>query len=125
MYERGSPFADASERFHPAIEAWGSVLSRPQPDVAVIGIGKRDVPTDVEPPIPLRVRGDDRPLIGMRVERVMDQHAICRLPADLSLVPGELVAFGVSHPCTAFDRRRVLFVLDDDDGVVDAIGTLF
>jgi D-serine deaminase-like pyridoxal phosphate-dependent protein len=125
MYERGSPFAGAPERFRPAIEAWGSVLSRPQPDVAVIGLGKRDVPTDVEPPIPLRVRGDDRPLVGMRVERVMDQHAICRVPADLPLAPGELVAFGISHPCTAFDRRRLLFVLDDEDRVVEAIGTMF
>jgi D-serine deaminase-like pyridoxal phosphate-dependent protein len=55
----------------------------------------------------------------------MDQHAICRVPADLPLAPGELVAFGISHPCTAFDRRRVLFVLDDEDHVVDAVATLF
>jgi D-serine dehydratase len=125
MYERGSPFAGAPERFRPAIEAWGSVLSRPEPDVVVIGLGKRDVPTDVEPPIPLRVRGDERSLTDVRVERVMDQHVICRVPADLPLAPGELVAFGISHPCSAFDRRRVLFVLDDEDHVVDAVATLF
>jgi D-serine dehydratase len=125
LYERGSPLAHEDVRFRPAIEAWGSVLSRPEPDVAVIGLGKRDVPSDVEPPIPLRVRGDDRPLAGMRVERLMDQHAICRVPPEVMLAPGELVAFGISHPCAAFDRRRVLFVLDDDDRVVDAVGTLF
>jgi D-serine deaminase-like pyridoxal phosphate-dependent protein len=71
------------------------------------------------------VHGDDRSLAGMQVARLMDQHAICRVPPDLVLVPGELVAFGISHPCSAFDRRRVLFVLDDDDRVVDAVGTLF
>lgn len=125
LYERASPLADTPDRFLPAIEAWGSVLSRPEPNVAVIGLGKRDVPSDIEPPIPLRVHGDDRSLEGVRVTRLMDQHAICAIPADLRLEPGELVVFGISHPCTAFDRRRVLFVLDDEDRVVDAVGTLF
>jgi D-serine deaminase-like pyridoxal phosphate-dependent protein len=126
LYERGSPFADGpGPRFRPAIEAWGSVLSRPEPGVVVIGLGKRDVPSDIEPPIPLRMRDDERSLAGIRVERLMDQHAICRVPAELSLLPGEVIAFGISHPCAAFDRRRVLFELDDDDGVVGAIATVF
>ena len=126
LYERGSPFTGGpGPRFRPAIEAWGSVLSRPEPEVVVIGLGKRDVPSDIEPPIPLRVRDDDRSLDGVVVERLMDQHAICRLPAALRLAPGEVVAFGISHPCAAFDRRRVLFELDDDDGVVGAIATRF
>ena len=126
LYERGSPFADGpGPRFRPAIEAWGSVLSRPEPEVAVIGLGKRDVASDIEPPLPLRVRDDDRSLAGMRVERLMDQHAICRVPAELSLGPGEVIAFGSSHPCAAFDRRRVVFELDDDDRVVGAIATVF
>jgi D-serine dehydratase len=125
LYERSSPLADTPDRLLPAIEAWGSVLSRPEPDVAVVGLGKRDVPSDIEPPIPLRAHGNDRSLDGMRVERLMDQHAICRIPPELSLAPGELVVFGISHPCTAFDRRRVLFVLDEDEHVIDAVGTLF
>jgi D-serine deaminase-like pyridoxal phosphate-dependent protein len=126
LYERGSPFtAGPGPRFRPAIEAWGSVLSRPEPEVAVIGLGKRDVPSDIEPPIPIRMRDDDRSLDGMAVGRLMDQHAICRVPASLRLAPGEVVAFGISHPCAAFDRRRVLFELDDDDRVVGAVATLF
>jgi D-serine deaminase-like pyridoxal phosphate-dependent protein len=126
LYERGSPFASPKgPRLRAAIEAWGSVLSRPEPEVAVIGLGKRDVPSDIEPPIPLRMRDDDRSLDGVVVERLMDQHAICRVPATLRLAPGEVIAFGISHPCAAFDRRRVLFELDDDDRVVGAIATLF
>lgn len=126
LYERGSPFAGGpGPRFSPAIEAWGSVLSRPEPEVVVIGLGKRDVPSDIEPPIALRMRDDDRSIEGLAVERLMDQHAICRVPATLPLAPGEVVAFGISHPCAAFDRRRVLFELDDDDRVVAAIATLF
>ncbi len=126
VYERGSPFANGpGPGFRPAIEAWGSVLSRPEPEVVVIGIGKRDVPFDTDAPIPLRMRDDDRSLDGMAVERLMDQHAICRVRASLRLAVGEVVTFGISHPCAAFDRRRVLFELDDDDGVVGAIATLF
>jgi D-serine deaminase-like pyridoxal phosphate-dependent protein len=126
LYERGSPFTGGpGPRFRPAIEAWGSVLSRPEPEVAVIGLGKRDVPSDIEPPIALRMLGNDRSVDGMLVERLMDQHAICRVPAALRLAPGEVVAFGISHPCAAFDRRRVLFELDNDDRVVGAIATLF
>ena len=126
LYERGSPFTDGpGPRFRPAIEAWGSVLSRPEPEVAVIGLGKRDVPFDTDPPIALRMRDDDRSLDGLTIERLMDQHAICRVPASLRLDVGEVVVFGISHPCAAFDRRRVLFELDDDDRVVGAIATLF
>jgi D-serine dehydratase len=121
-YERGSALPGT---FLPAIEAWGNVLSRPEPGTVVIGIGKRDVPYDLDPPIPLRLRDDGRSLDGMEVVRLMDQHAICRVPAELELAPGEVVAFGISHPCAAFDRRRVLFVLDDDGAVVDAVATLF
>jgi len=126
LYERGSPLSSGpGRRFRPAIEVWGSVLSRPEPEVVVIGLGKRDVPTDIEPPVALRMRDDDRALGGVSVMRLMDQHAICRVPASTALAPGEVVAFGISHPCAAFDRRRVLFELDDDDRVVGAIATMF
>ena len=38
--ERLSPFArlDPERRFHPAIEAWGAVLSRPEPELAILGL---------------------------------------------------------------------------------------
>ena len=57
--------------------------------------------------------------------RLMDQHAICTVPEDLDAGPGDEVRFGISHPCAAFDRRRVIPVLDDDDRVVSAIATFF
>src|SRR4029079_3495958 len=51
LYERGSPFTGGpGPRFRPAIEAWGSVLSRPEPEGVVIGLGKRDVPAGHQPP---------------------------------------------------------------------------
>jgi D-serine dehydratase len=122
QYMRSTPLPGT---FRPAMEAWGSVLSRPTEEVVVIGLGKRDVPFDIDPPVALRARDDARSLEGLEVMRLMDQHAICRTPPALALSPGDVVCFGISHPCTAFDRRRVLFVLDDRDHVVDGVVTLF
>ena len=54
-----------------------------------------------------------------------DQHAYCRVSGDVSLEVGDLIMFGISHPCSAFDRWRVIAELDDDDRVVGAIATFF
>ena len=57
----------------------------------------------------------------MRVGRLDDQHAYLSVPADAGLAPGDLVCLGISHPCTAFDKWRVIPVTDDDYRVVDAM----
>jgi D-serine deaminase-like pyridoxal phosphate-dependent protein len=130
-YERLSPFAalDPSRRFRSAIEVWGNVLSRPEPELVIVGVGRRDVPFDQGMPTPLRApRSSTRELElegRIVVERLNDQHAFCRIDPRLPLAPGDRVAFGVSHPCTAFDKWRVIPVLDDDDRVVDAVATYF
>jgi D-serine deaminase-like pyridoxal phosphate-dependent protein len=36
-----------------------------------------------------------------------------------------MVCFGVSHPCTTFDKWRVIPVIDDDHRIVDAVHTFF
>ena len=38
------------------MELWGSVLSRPEPALALLGFGKRDVPFDIDLPMPQIVR---------------------------------------------------------------------
>jgi D-serine deaminase-like pyridoxal phosphate-dependent protein len=35
------------------------------------------------------------------------------------------VRLGISHPCTAFDKWRIVPVVDDDDTVVDLLDTYF
>lgn len=132
LYERVSPFAaeqDPDRRFRPAMEIWGSVLSRPEPDLAILGLGRRDVPFDQGLPIPNRVRAPHTgatPVDGrLVVTELNDQHAFCRVEAGMRLGVGDLVASGISHPCTAFDRWRAIPVLDDDDRVVDAVATFF
>jgi D-serine deaminase-like pyridoxal phosphate-dependent protein len=131
LYERLSPFAGESEsasRFRSAMEVWGPVLSRPERRMAIVGFGRRDVPFDQGMPIPVAVRsssGDQRPLDGCVVTDLNDQHAFIRLDEDVALDVGDLVKCGISHPCSAFDRWRVIPVLDENDRVVDAVATFF
>jgi D-serine dehydratase len=130
LYDRSSPFgADgaAPERLQPALEAWAVVLSRPEPELAIAGMGKRDVPHDIDLPVPLRVRGEAglREATGMEVVDLNDQHAYVRLAANEDLAPGDLLGCGISHPCTAFDKWRLLPVVDDDYAVIDAVHTFF
>ena len=54
-----------------------------------------------------------------------DQHAWLDLPADDPLAVGDLVGCGISHPCTTFDKWRLIPVVDDDYRVVDAYHTFF
>ncbi|HYJ55099.1 MAG TPA: amino acid deaminase, partial [Mycobacterium sp.] len=47
-------------------------------------------------------------------------------PADHSRAQvGAWLRFGISHPCTVFDKWRMIPVLDPDDRVVDLIRTFF
>jgi D-serine deaminase-like pyridoxal phosphate-dependent protein len=38
---------------------------------------------------------------------------------------GDLIGCGISHPCTAFDKWRLLPLIDADRSVVGAIHTYF
>ena len=62
---------------------------------------------------------------GLRVTRLDDQHAYLAVPPDCSLGIGDLVCLGISHPCTTFDKWRVIPVADDSDHVIDAVHTFF
>ena len=88
------------------------MLSRPEPDLAIINFGRRDVPFDQDLPVPFTLRrpsGERIDVVGaLVVERLNDQHAFCRVGPDISIEPGDLVGCGVSHPCTAFDKWRVI-----------------
>ncbi len=111
-----------------ALEVWAGVLSRPEPELAMLGAGRRDVSFDQGMPVPLQFRtasGQMFPATGMSVSKLDDQHAYLSVPASSDLAPGDLVGLGISHPCTTFDKWRVIPVADDDYRVVDAIHTFF
>jgi D-serine deaminase-like pyridoxal phosphate-dependent protein len=117
LYARTSPLRDG---LRPAMEVWAQVMSRPEPDLGLLTMGRRDVSFDQGMPVPLG-------LSDSTVSKLNDQHAYLRLgPADAADVEvGSWLRFGISHPCTTFDKWQMIPVLDDDDRVVDLIRTYF
>ena len=117
----------------PALEVWSRVQSVPEAGLAILTMGKRDASYDIEMPIALkRFRVDQdgapRPVpAGWTIASMNDQHAYLRFRADEADPPrvGELIGCGISHPCTTFDKWRVLFTVDDDYRVTGAIRTFF
>ena len=47
------------------------------------------------------------------VRTLWDQHAAVRVKPATPLAVGDLVGFGVSHPCTTFDRWPVVLRVDE------------
>ncbi len=125
FYRERTPFGRIDGELRPALAVWAQVLSTPEPGLAIVGMGKRDVSFDEGLPVPRLVRtpaGATRPADGLVVTKVQDQHAYVRGPG---LRPGDLVRFGISHPCTAFDKWRAIPVVEDDDTVSDVLETFF
>ena len=114
----------------PALEVWTRVLSRPEPGLAFLDAGKRDLSHDLGLPKPGRwiPEGTHAPEPcpdTWRVTALHDQHAKLELPPDAPLKPGDRVALQVSHPCTTFDRWPLLFEIDAEGAVLGALRTCF
>ena len=60
-----------------------------------------------------------------RVTGLNDQHGYLRFPPDADVAVGDLVGFGISHPCTTFDKWQLMLVVDDAYGVTGAVRTFF
>ncbi len=122
------------EALKPALELLACVQSQPEPGLALLSMGKRDVSYDLDLPQPVW-RSDGQggaPQTApahWRIDALNDQHAYLRF--DASAPPaewprlGETVASGISHPCTTFDKWRWLPVVDEGYRVVDAVTTWF
>nr|WP_198429068.1 alanine racemase [Nocardia bovistercoris] len=121
----------AAEPLRSAMHGWARVVSRPEPGLALLDAGKRDLPYDKGLPVPQLVIGsvDTVRIPGAAVTELNDQHAYMRLPADAELSVGDVVRLGLSHPCTAFDKWRLIPVVDDADAlrprVIDLVHTFF
>jgi D-serine deaminase-like pyridoxal phosphate-dependent protein len=134
FYDASSPLGQRAPagamKFEQALELWSVVLSRPEPERVVIGAGKRDAPIDLGPPTPTRSwneTGGFRPFQtgNAAVVGVSDQHLHLRIDAGVPLAVGDLCACSISHPCTAFDKWRLIPVVDDELTVIDAVRTFF
>lgn len=75
-------------------------------------------------PVALRVvHGQDPPVAvtDASVVKLHDQHAFLRVRTDNPITLGDRVELGISHPCTTFDKWRLIPVVDGSGVVIDAI----
>ena len=134
-----SPFAEAEAEaegegegegatpFRSAMHGWARVLSCPEPGLVLLDGGKRDFPSDLGYPtaqlvVGLGVAESEQLLAGSAIVKFADQHAFLRLTGGQSLPVGAVVRLGLSHPCTAFDKWRLIPVIADSSGTAFMAG---
>lgn len=111
-----------------ALEVWAYIQSMPEPGLALVGMGKRDCPYDNHLPIPHQAYRLDvgwMELPPCEIVAVHDQHAFLKYEGPTQLQVGDMIRSGISHPCTAFDKWRLIPVVNDHYVVVDGILTFF
>ena len=130
MLARCSEARQLGSGLRPALEVWGIVLSRPEPTRVVISMGKRDCSFDADLPTPVMwyrrgLHASPQTLNEHRTAVLHDQHAMLDCGNDSPLAVGDLVACGISHPCTTFDRWQWLPIVDDAYNLTGSIRTFF
>ena len=115
----------------PALQVVTYVQSRPEPGLALLTAGKRDMSFDVDLPVPGKwFRPNEHQLpVDLdpqhKIFALADQHAFMRIAQDSPLQVGDMVFLDVSHPCTTFDKWDVLYGIDSDYNVTVAYKTYF
>jgi D-serine dehydratase len=123
-----------SASLQPALEVWAKVQSVPEPGLAILSAGRRDLSFDQCMPMPVRWAARGQSGEGAmqatpeswKVKALSDQHAHMVFD-DKGVWPqvGDRVALGISHPCTTFDKWRWMAVIEDDGRISGAISTHF
>ncbi|GAB3784677.1 amino acid deaminase [Dyella agri] len=112
----------------PALAVFAHVQSLPEPGLAVVAMGKRDISCDPDLPIPLQRHRPGEPAHALRhcaTRKVMDQHTMLAIPEDADLRIGDIVSFDASHPCLTFDKWRQVLRVDDALRVLEVMPTFF
>lgn len=134
LYLRTSPLTRPgaeTDALRAAMTVWGQVCSHPESGLALLTMGRRDVSFDQDLPVPQRIRTAEGWLsdgLGdSTVVKLNDQHAFLQLSptAQKAVGVGTWIEFGVSHPCTVFDKWPMIPVIDEQGAVVDLIRTFF
>ena len=113
----------AYDPFQGSLEVGATVISRPEPGLALLNVGRRDIGFDKGSPSvidPLAAGGAPFPIVKLN-----DQHAFVRNCEAADLPVGTSVQVGISHPCTTLDKWRLLLIVDDDYNIVDVATTIF
>jgi len=114
----------------PALHVWAYVQSIPEPELAVVAMGRRDAAFDSGLPRPaLHYRpGEKEPRMtppNWETTKLMDQHGFLKIAAGDDVQVGDMIGFNISHPCLTFDKWRVLAMVDEKYDVVDVVKTYF
>ncbi|MEQ9728011.1 amino acid deaminase [Pseudomonas sp. WHRI 8822A] len=120
--------ADLQGELLPALEVFAHVQSLPEPGLAIVALGKRDIGCDPDLPMPQRLyREGQAPqdVRGWGVRTIMDQHLFLSVPAGETLAVGDIISFGTSHPCLTFDKWRQVLLVDEALDVVEVMSTRF
>lgn len=131
ILERDTFLASQGERPAPALELWAYVLSRPEPRKVIVSLGRRDTSFEEDGPTlefwhrPGAAGSPARLGDGYKITSANDQHAHVEIPESSQLQVGDMIGFGVSHPCLTFDRWQLLYLVDDAYNVTSAIRTFF
>ncbi|RFC68921.1 MULTISPECIES: amino acid deaminase [Mesorhizobium] len=126
---REPALANAGGGLQAALEIWAYVQSRPEPGKAIIGFGKRDISYD-DLPLALKwfrpgMAAPSTVPTGHTVLRLNDQHCHLEIPENSPLVVGDMIGFGISHPCLTFDKWRVMHLVDENYQVTASFRTYF
>ncbi|MEV5983108.1 alanine racemase [Streptomyces sp. NPDC052114] len=122
VYARVSPIPGLV----PALTVRAVVVSVPGDGTAVVGAGKRDLPYDAEAPVLVSsatADGRRKPVGTATVRALYDHHAVLADAGHLAVT--DVVEFGLSHPCSAFDRWPAYLVTDGGGEVIDVWRTDF
>lgn len=121
---------EMGEGLLPALHIWAYVQSIPEPQRAIIGMGRRDAAFDSGLPVPaLHFRPGGPPPRPApphwQTTKLMDQHAYLQIESGDDLRVGDMIGFDICHPCLTFDKWRVIPVVDGSFNVVDVVKTFF
>jgi len=115
----------------PALEVWTMVQSVPEPGLALLTCGKRDISYDMTLPfvtgyVPVGQQTRTALQADWQITALNDQHAYLHFDAA-GTVPavGDRVILGISHPCTTFDKWKWMPIIDDKGQAVSCITTRF
>jgi D-serine dehydratase len=122
---------DMGRSLLPALQLWAYVQAVPEPNRAIVALGKRDAAFDAGMPI---TSLHFRPGISQtpqpapsdwKITAMMDQHAFMSIPTGADIEVGDMLAFDISHPCLTFDKWRQVLLVDEAYQVTGAVQTLF
>lgn len=130
VLSRSQLACDIDGSLESSLSVWAYVLSLPEPGLAIIGMGKRDVAFDAGFPTAELIYSPktavfSTPTGEFQIEKMMDQHSMLRYPEQQILQVGDMLNFSTSHPCLTFDKWRQIGVVEHDWVITKTITTQF